>query len=314
MIWEDVPAPYQKALRVCYYSLNVLAWANSDTRHTFLPYDILDGMDEYLHTPSPQAVCIQEAKTFLLKGDTRSALQSYGTASWHASMDFPTRGIIRREVETIVAASDHLDVQMPPAQCVPQPLAEDVLADLHTPDLGELHTAFKECIVLPIMFPQFFQSCRTPPRTTLCFGPSDAIAVQILSSYIHSCNADYFVINGADMGPEGLYSIEWLRRVCEEISANNNPSVLLLRDIDRLCGTARMYTELVSQLDQLTQRSKNTNIHVVGTTTIPWVLPNTSILRRFNRRIFLKDGGTTKMSSLEWEERYKLFIEEFCWM
>ena len=167
----------------------------------------------------------------------------------------------------------------------------DDIADLEKPK-----RAIEESIIFPVRRPDLFPLGW--PRGILFFGPpgcgktllAAAIASEIKGVFF---NADAASLMSKWLG-ESERNVSQLFTKAREVSADGQPSIVFLDEIDSLMGVrseevggeVRVRNQFLKEMDGILDKKRNYHVYVIGATNKPWALDE-PFIRRFQKRIYV---------------------------
>ncbi|CAF1555736.1 unnamed protein product [Rotaria sordida] len=154
--------------------------------------------------------------------------------------------------------------------------------------LKQAKEALKEAIILPVIFPHFFQNKRTPWTSILLYGPTGTGKSYLAKAIDAECKSPFISVSSLDLFSEWPDKSERNVKALFEHARERQPYIVFIDHIDALCGkrndtesesSRRIKKEFLAQMQSI--RKDNPSVLVLAATNIPWAL-DTTILRSYS--------------------------------
>lgn len=163
--------------------------------------------------------------------------------------------------------------------------------------LDDAKRAIKESIVYPTKRSDLFPLGW--PRGILLYGPPGCGKTLLAAAAAAEIDAYFVNVDAAAMMSKWLGEAEKnvakLFKMANKLYESENiPILLFIDEIDSLLGTRngevggeiRVKNQFLTEMDGITNKSKNSKLYVIGATNKPWTL-EAGFLRRFQKRIYV---------------------------
>lgn len=159
--------------------------------------------------------------------------------------------------------------------------------------LDAAKTALQEAVIIPIRFPQVFNSKRKPWKGILLYGPPGTGKSFLAKACATECEGTFFSVSSSDLVSKWQGESEKLIKTLFKMARAKKPSIVFIDEIDSMCGersdgdnesSRRIKTEFLTQMDGV--GNDMNGVLVLGATNTPWSLDQ-AIRRRFQKRIYI---------------------------
>ncbi|HET7644371.1 MAG TPA: AAA family ATPase [Nitrososphaeraceae archaeon] len=163
--------------------------------------------------------------------------------------------------------------------------------------LNDAKRAIRESIVYPNKRSDLFPLGW--PRGLLLYGPPGCGKTLLAAAAAAEIDGYFIIVDASAMMSKWLgeaeKNVSRLFKMANKLYENENiPVLLFIDEIDSLLGTRngevggeiRVKNQFLTEMDGITNKSKNSKLYVIGATNKPWSL-EAGFLRRFQKRIYV---------------------------
>jgi SpoVK/Ycf46/Vps4 family AAA+-type ATPase len=163
--------------------------------------------------------------------------------------------------------------------------------------LDDAKRAIRESIVYPTKRSDLFPLGW--PRGLLLYGPPGCGKTLIAAAAAAEIDGYFVIVDASAMMSKWLgeaeKNVSRLFKMANKLYESENiPVLLFIDEIDSLLGTRsgevggeiRVKNQFLTEMDGITNKSKNSKLYVIGATNKPWSL-EAGFLRRFQKRIYV---------------------------
>ena len=153
--------------------------------------------------------------------------------------------------------------------------------------------ALKEAVILPMLFPHFFEGNRKPWKGILLYGPPGTGKSYLAKACATESNATFYSVSASNIMSKYQGEAERTVRALFDLARKNKPACIFLDEIDSLLSargegenesSRRVKTEFLVQMQGVGKDDQG--ILVLGATNIPWDL-DPAVRRRFQKKIYI---------------------------
>jgi vacuolar protein-sorting-associated protein 4 len=160
--------------------------------------------------------------------------------------------------------------------------------------LEQAKEALKEAVILPIKFPQLFNSAgRTPWSGIMLYGPPGTGKSYLAKAVATEADATFLSVSSSDLTSKWLGESEKLVKMMFETARENRPSIVFIDEIDSIAtarsdseseSSRRIKTELLIQMDGVGHSLEG--MLILCATNLPWAI-DSAVRRRCQKRIYI---------------------------
>ncbi|CAA6658135.1 unnamed protein product [Spirodela intermedia] len=132
--------------------------------------------------------------------------------------------------------------------------------------------ALQEAVILPVKFPQFFTAATL--ESIPLYGPPGTGKSYLAKAVATEAESTFFSISSSDLVSKWMGESEKLVANLFQMARENAPSIIFIDEIDSLCASRRIKTELLVQMQGVGNNDQK-------------VLVLAAIRRRFDKRIYI---------------------------
>lgn len=164
---------------------------------------------------------------------------------------------------------------------------------------AEAKQIFKEAIIFPSKFPNYFKGIRAPWGTILLYGPPGTGKTVLAKASAKEASFKFFMITASTIASKYVGEGERIVKTIFDVAISESPCILFMDEVDSIMtqrggvneheASKKIKTEILVQLDRLRDlKVKNTcSVTFVCACNFPWSLDQ-AFLRRIEKQLFIK--------------------------